>query len=231
MRNDNPPPNNDKVNLYLALEDLSDRLAQGGGPDLHIDSYVISATPFHEFSKKWGEGWTRERFARKHVLFDDDLEKRIPDMLAPRDDLERRVFAAYPPPLAEGFRSLTRTEDPRDLYREQLRFAENILAFLASLSLALLKVEDREEADVDLAGYWRGGISPGDWRDIVRRCSKIFARYDEPLARAIYGLKIRSEDKGFGRDVGALIRAKNDFKHDRGPKTLEDTLPPKRCRR
>ncbi len=83
---------------------------------------------------------------------------------------------------------------------------------------------DREEADVDLAGYWRGGISPGDWREIVRRCSKVFARYDEPLARAIYGLKIRSEDRGFGRDVGALIRAKNDFKHDRGPKTLEDTL-------
>ncbi|MGH3145636.1 MAG: hypothetical protein ACRDTR_07515, partial [Rubrobacter sp.] len=224
MRNDNPPPDNDKVNLYLALEDLSDRIAQGGGPDLHIDSYVVSATPFHELNKKWGEGWTRERFARKHVLFEDDLEERMPDLLAPRDELERRVFAAYPPPLAAGFRSLTRTEDPRDLYREQLRFAENILAFLASVSLALLEAVDREGADVDLVGYWRGGISPGDWRDIVRRCSKVFARYDAPLARAIHGLKIRSEDKGFGRDVGALIRAKNDFKHDRGPKTLEDTM-------
>ena len=225
MRNDNPPPNNDKVDLYLALEDLSDRIARKGGPDLHIDSYVISATPFHELRKKWGEGWTRERFARKHVLFDDgDLEKRIPDLLAPRDHLERRVSTGYPPPLAAGFRSLTRTDDPRELYQEQLRFAENVLAFLASVSLALLKVEDREGADLDLAGYWRGGISPGDWRDIVRRCSKVFARYDEPLAKSIYGLKIRSEDKGFGRDVDALIRAKNDFKHDRGPKTLEETM-------
>lgn len=37
-------------------------------------------------------------------------------------------------------------------------------------------------------------------------------------------LKIQSQTKGFGRDVDALIRAKNDFKHDRGPKTLEDTM-------
>ncbi len=55
-------------------------------------------------------------------------------------------------------------------------------------------------------------------------CSKVFAGYGEPLANAIYGLKIRTEDKGFGRDVGAFIRAKNEFKHDRGPKTLDATM-------
>lgn len=224
MRNDNPPPYNEKVDLYLALEALSDRIAKDGGPDLHLDSYVVSATPFHELKSRWGDGWTRERFARKHVLFEDDLEGRVPDLLAPRDDLERRVLTDYPPPLAAGFRSLTRTEDPRALYQEQLRFAENLLAFLASVSLALVREEDREEAGLDLAGYWRGGISPGDWRDIIRRCSKVFARYDDPLATSIQRLKIRSEDKGFGGDVVALIRTKNDFKHDRGPKTLEDTM-------
>ncbi len=225
MRNDNPPPNNDKVDLYLALEDLSDRIAKDGGPDLHLDSYVVSATPFHELKSRWGDGWTRERFARKHVLFEDDLEERMPDLLAPRDGLERLVSTTYPPPLAAGFRSLMRTEDPRDLYREQLRFAENLLAFLASVSLVLLKQEDREEAGLDLAAYWRGGISPGDWRDIVRRCSRVFVSYkDDPLATAIQKLKIQVHNKGFGRDMDALIQAKNAFKHDRGPKTLEDTM-------
>jgi hypothetical protein len=54
--------------------------------------------------------------------------------------------------------------DPRDLYREQLRFAENVLAFLASLCLALLREEDRDGMDLDLRKYWSGGISFGDWK-------------------------------------------------------------------
>ena len=32
-----------------------------------------------------GEGWTRERFARKHVLLEDDLDARISVVLQPRD--------------------------------------------------------------------------------------------------------------------------------------------------
>lgn len=160
MRNDNPPPNNDKVNLYLDLRDLSDHLPRPDGHEVFLDSFIISATPHEELSKKWGEGWTPERFARKHVLFEDNLEERMPDLLAPRDELERRVSHAYPPPLASGFRSLSGTDDPRQLYQEQLRFAENLLAFLASISLALVREEDRKGVDLDLAGYWRGGTLP-----------------------------------------------------------------------
>jgi hypothetical protein len=48
-----------------------------------------------------------------------------------------------------------------------LRIAENTLAFLASVSLVLLKDQDRDEAGIDLQEYWRSGISPGDWKDIV----------------------------------------------------------------
>jgi hypothetical protein len=222
MRNDDPPPCNAKVDLYLALRDLSDRLALRGGRDVFLDSYVVSATTFHELNKKWGGGWTRERFAKRHVLFEDDLEANIPALLAPRDELERKISTSYPTPLASGYGALTRVGDPRDLYREQLRFAENVLAFLGSASLALLKGEDREKAGVDLKRYWSGGISPGDWKEMVQRCSKVFASYgDAPPATAIHRLKIGSESKGFGRDVIDLIRAKNDYKHDRGPKDLE----------
>lgn len=170
-----------------------------------------------------GEGWTRQRFARKHVLFEDDLDARIPTLLAPRDELEHRISTSYPYPLASGFRFLMGAGNPRDLYREQLRFAENILAFLASVSLTLLREEDRGEVGLDVKKYWSGGISPGDWKEIIQRCSKVFGGYrDVPLATAIRRLKIGSEQKGFGRDVIELIRAKNDFKHDRGPAGLED---------
>ena len=138
------------------------------------------------------------------------------------DELEYQISSSHPFPLAFGFRSLASVVDVRDLYREQLRIAENKLAFLASVSLALLREEHHREANVELGEYWRSGISPGDWKEIVARCSKVFAAYDDPLAQAISKLNIRSEKKGFGADVIALIRAKNDYKHDRGPVVLED---------
>jgi hypothetical protein len=223
MRNDDPPPVNDKVELYLTLRDLSDRISGGEGAEVFLDSYIVSATPYDELNKKWGGGWTREHFARKHVLFEDDLDARIPTLLEPRDELERRISVSYPPLLARGYRALMGVGNPGELYKEQLRFAENVLAFLASVCLVLLKEEDREKADPDLKKKWSGGISPGDWREIVQKCSKVLAGYKGvPLAAAIHRLKIGTEQQGFGRDVIGLIRAKNDFKHDRGPTEPEE---------
>ncbi len=149
----------------------------------------------------------------------------MPTLLQPRDELERRISTSYPAPLAHGYRSLVRAGDPRDLYREQLRVAENILAFLASVSLALLKGEDRDKESLELVKKWSGGISPGHWRDITQRCSKVFAGYGgAPLPNAIRRLKIGSQQKGFGGDVDGLIGAKNAYKHDRGPTGLEKIM-------
>lgn len=139
-----------------------------------------------------------------------------------REQLERLISTSYPFPLAFGFRSLASIVDARDLYREQLRIAENMLAFLASVSLSLLQEHESEDEMMDLEQFWRSGISPGDWKDIVGRCSKAFVAFEEPLAQSIHMLHIRSEKKEFGADIAYLIRAKNDYKHDRGPKILED---------
>jgi len=148
---------------------------------------------------------------------------RISAITQSGDELDYRISSSYPFPIAFGFRSLMSIVDYRDLYREQLRIAENILAFLASVSLTLLREQDRQKAEIDLKDYWRSGISPGDWKDIVRRCSKVFATYeDDPIALGISSLNIRSEKKGFGHDVAKLIQAKNDYKHDRGPTVSED---------
>lgn len=144
------------------------------------------------------------------------------DQARDRDEIENLISTLYPFPLAFGFRSLASIVDARDLYREQLRIAENMLAFLASVSLSLLREHESEDEIIDLEQFWRSGISPGDWKDIVGRCSKVFAGYEESLALSIHKLNIRLEKKGFGADVSYLIRAKNDFKHDRGPKILED---------
>ena len=56
-------------------------------------------------------------------------------------------------------------------------------------------------------------------------CSKVFADYeDNPLALAIKRLNIQSEKKVFGLDILELIKAKNDYKHDRGPTVLKTSF-------
>lgn len=166
--------------------------------------------------------WSDER-GQSQPLIPEKKPVVPPDILS-KDELEYRISSSYPFPLAFGFRSLASIVDHRDLYREQLRVAENMLAFLSSVSLALLREEDRKKAAVNPRDYWLTGISPGDWKDIVGRCSKVFADYeDDSLALNIKELNIRSEKKeGFGANVAALIKVKNDYKHDRGPVVLED---------
>lgn len=140
------------------------------------------------------------------------------------DRLEFQIANFYPFPIAYGFRLLESIVYPAQVYKEQLRVAENLLAFLGSVSLALLQEQDREKTEIDLKKYWQGGISPGDWKELVGRSGKVFATYkDDPLAEGIYRLNINSDKKGFGSDVAALIKAKNDFKHDRGP-TVEEEI-------
>ncbi|MBA2442253.1 MAG: DEAD/DEAH box helicase family protein [Rubrobacter sp.] len=75
MRNDPAPEHNDKVRLYRELETLSQSIAARQGlENLTLDSYIISATPFEELKKQWSGGWSRERFAEEHILFEDELE-------------------------------------------------------------------------------------------------------------------------------------------------------------
>lgn len=133
------------------------------------------------------------------------------------------VSDAYPLPIAYGWSLLESFWDPRDRYREQLRHAENMLAYLGSVSLALLDQQDYERAQLDLKLPWQGGISFGGWKLIVTRSAKVFRSYrDQPLAFSIHRLKIGTENKGFGADVAALIRARNNFHHGRGPLTEEE---------
>lgn len=132
------------------------------------------------------------------------------------------VSGAYPLPLAYGWSLLEGLWDPRDRYREQLRHAENMLAFLGSISLALLDTRTYDKAGIDLSLLWRGGMSFGRWKTLVQLNSKAFRATDHPLESSIRKLKIGSEKNGFGADVARLISMRNDYHHGRGPFVEED---------
>jgi hypothetical protein len=158
----------------------------------------------------------------------DQLKNRSDVLSRSIADIDRpqfRISNFYPFPIAYGYRLLDGILPSSDLYREQLRVGENLLAFVASVCLSLIQPADRHSTGIDLKSYWQGGISPGHWKDMIARCSKVLSSYkDHPLAAGIARLNIGSEARGVGKDVQAIIRSKNDFKHDRGPTTETDII-------
>ena len=141
-------------------------------------------------------------------------------------DLSFQVANFYPFPIAYGYRLLASISNPADLYKEQLRVGENILAFLACIAMSLIQDSDRRSVGLDVRDVWDGGASPGHWRDITGKCSKVLSTYkDHPLAASIVELRITAEKRGFGAAMSRIITAKNDFKHDRGPRTEEEFDP------
>ena len=48
-------------------------VAPGGVSSVSLDSYIVSATPYEKLHPFDDDGsWTREDFAEKHILFQDD---------------------------------------------------------------------------------------------------------------------------------------------------------------
>lgn len=132
--------------------------------------------------------------------------------------LDFQIRNLFPFPLAFGYRSLGGIPEPAPLYQEQLRFAENLLAYMGSVALALLVRDERRHSDINLQYYWSRGISPGHWREIVLRAIQNHRTWREhSLSQSLQRLEISRQQTGFGKAIDRLIQAKNDFKHDRGP--------------
>jgi len=149
--------------------------------------------------------------------------KAISASIGQAESQEFQIRNFYPYPLAFLYRSLASNTVHGDLYRDQLRLAENIIAFVASVSLALVSPPDRASSGIDLRAYWRKGISPGDWREISQKCSRILISYRaNPIAQALAALWNDRRHRTFRDRIDQLISRKNDFKHDRGPKNDED---------
>jgi hypothetical protein len=61
----------EKAHLHEALPDLAkDISARSKRKDITLDSYIVSATPYKDLRKKYGdETWDKKRFADAHILF------------------------------------------------------------------------------------------------------------------------------------------------------------------
>ncbi len=132
------------------------------------------------------------------------------------------AYKSYPYPIAYGSRPLAGITNPAEHYADRLRYAENLIAFIASVSLALLDDEQIGRLNQALGrsalSCWQGGISPGNWLDLAIHVSAQFPNDEaNPLAKGLASLQLNKGEKGIGKVVRELIKAKNDFKHDRGP--------------
>jgi type I restriction-modification system DNA methylase subunit len=136
----------------------------------------------------------------------------------------------YPFVIAYPYRSLDAINNETELYKEQLRVAENILAFLGSIGLALIVatrsilLQDTKSITKQMIyEYWQNGISPGSWQEMANRSASML-RSNDQFAAARSFASIWYKGKGgkqshFGKLIQDLVARKNDFKHDRGPQT------------
>lgn len=129
----------------------------------------------------------------------------------------------FPFPMAIGYRQLTNFATYTERYKELLRLAENLIAFVGSAMLASLTPERLRELNHKLSRpaleYWKGGISPGNWLDLcIHATLQMSEQPENALTKQFIDLKSHKETKGsLGETFRMLVRAKNDFKHDRGP--------------
>lgn len=129
----------------------------------------------------------------------------------------------FPFPIATGYRQLTGFATYTERYRELLRLAENLIAFVGSVALSLLEPDRLLALNQRLSGpalgYWKGGISPGNWLDLAVHASLQMAEQEQnPLIAGFVKLQLQKEKKGsLGETLRKMLRAKNDYKHDRGP--------------
>jgi len=147
------------------------------------------------------------------------------------DSLDYQIRNFYPYPLAFPYRSLSAIYDPVQKYPEQLRVAENLLVFLAALGLAVAQMNDGLKNQTDITStvvkkFFGGGISPGDWQSLALfagRAVRGQRRYAIGDSFASLWFKgSGSKETEFASDTKKLVVLKNDFKHDRGPKTPYD---------
>jgi hypothetical protein len=157
-----------------------------------------------------------------------DIKRKATDLdesVQQSTNLEDQIRNSYPFPVAYVYRTLEGITSLHDLYKEQLRLAENVFAFLGSIMLAVLEEKALNQIGPNLVEIWRGGISPGHWKQLCIKISPILKESKlGPLATSLSSLWLDRGKKAFRDSFEKLIVAKNDFKHDRGPKIEEEFL-------
>ncbi|MBT3190071.1 MAG: N-6 DNA methylase [Anaerolineae bacterium] len=149
--------------------------------------------------------------------------------LVQSDTLEYQVRNFYPFPIAFSYRTLNSIHEISEKYTEQLRVAENLLAFLANIGIALCQASKVLQSDknknltaTSLIEKFGGGISPGDWQSMAYSSGVLLKEVDDyALAKSFSSLWFKGTGRkasAFTKDTNRLAVLKNDHKHDRGPK-------------
>ena len=144
------------------------------------------------------------------------------------ETLDFQVRNLYPFPIAYPYRMLASLIVPQDLLAAQLRVLENVLAFLTSVSLALLRPSDRstlrprngKEAPNVLRTYWQGGATLGAWNDLYKQCARMLQTYQgDDLAISLGVLGAGRKSRSFREQVDELIAMRNNVVHRAPPNT------------
>ncbi len=146
--------------------------------------------------------------------------QQVRETLGSLGNVDYQIRNFYPFPLAFPYRLLSARQNAEQLYRQQLRVAENLMAFVCSVSLAIFD-ECPPDMKAQLESFWKGGVSPGDWRDVAKRCCRISLQNDRSqLHVALEKLWFQGNKRSrFDERIEGLIQIKNHYKHDRGPDT------------
>ena len=168
--------------------------------------------------------------------FDDEVRRLRAEAevlsrgLGETDSAAYRVRNFYPFPLAYRYRELDGIADVRARYKALLNVAENTLAFLGSLGLALaaaahaLDVKTLDQA----RALWQGGMTIGDWQTLAYNTAKTLRTHGErtgPAASDYSGVWFKgrgTKTSDFYRTVERVVGLRNDEHHDRGPVTETD---------
>jgi hypothetical protein len=161
---------------------------------------------------------------RQQLLFQSRSTAQL--MVSSAENVQKIGFQIchyYPFALANPYRNLQTLRQPLERYKEQLRLFENLLAYLTSLVLALLQAQNRgsELTTELLETLQKKGLSPGHWRSLYQKGleSLITQGAQTEMVKDLNRLQLQQQQAGLGQIVNQMLKAKNDFKHDRGPQT------------
>ena len=75
MMNEDAYIQDDHARLHERLPELASAIAQrsDGAANVRLDSFIVSATPYEQLYRRYDD-WSREKFAQKHILFQESQD-------------------------------------------------------------------------------------------------------------------------------------------------------------
>jgi len=156
----------------------------------------------------------------------------ISDSLVQTDDLAYRIRNFYPFPIAWGYRSLQTEQEETSMREELKRVAENLLAFLACVGLALVQKEnaitddDKGSSRKVLQQRFRSGMTFGDWQETAFESAKLLRSLGTSDLASEYASIWFSRATGqktsdFYHVTKELVQMRNTDSHGRGATLVE----------